>query len=391
VPKTYTTAELAALTRDGEFRVAPNLFLQVRGDTRSWIFRYRHLGRLHRIGFGRFPDVTLTDAKRKATAARKQLDDGVDPLRARREERRAQLQAAGSPRFDVVTAEFIASREGSWRDPKRAPQWAASLKTHAHSIWSLPVTDVRVDDVHDLLRPLWTRKPETADRVRSRIKSVIDFAVAKGLRDEGPNPADITGPLGKLLPPLSSVQTVVHHASVPYPEAPALFARIGAVDTTAARALAFVLLTAVRSGEARLARWSEIDLEAKLWTIPAARTKTGQEHLVPLSDAAVALLTAPGKPDSLIFPGAKRGRPLSDLTLLKFIRTLRKDASVHGLRSTFRVWTAEQTDTPREIAEAALGHRVGDETERAYARTTFFTKRVELMAAWAGFLLGGQK
>ncbi len=391
MPKTYTSTQLSALSHDGEFRVAPNLFLQIRGNTRSWIFRYRHLGRLHRIGFGRFPDVTATDAKRKATAARKLLDDGIDPLRARRDARRARLRDAGSPTFAVVAAEFIAARKAAWRDPKRAPQWSASLKSHAASIWPLPVTDVKVDDVHQLLRPLWTRKPETGDRVRSRIKAVLDYAVAKGFREEGPNPADITGPLGKLLPPLSAVLKVEHHASVAYPEAPALFKRVLAVNTTAARALAFVMATGVRSGEARLARWAEIDLEAKLWAIPGHRTKTGKEHLVPLTDAAVALLPDPGKPDALVFPGTKRGKPLSDRTLLKFLRTLAPDTTVHGWRSTLRTWAAERTDFPREIAEAALGHHVGDETERAYLRTSFFDKRVELMTQWAEFLTSSGK
>ena len=271
----------------------------------------------------------------------------------------------------------------------RAERWASSLKNHAANIGRLPVTDITTDDVLRALKPIWGKKSDMAGKVRGRIENIIDYAMAMKYRPEGPNPASWKGPLGKLLPPLSQVRTIVHHPSVPFAEVPALFARIRAVGGVTTNALGFVLLTAVRSAEARLARWREFDLEARTWTIPAERTKMNVEHVVPLTHEAIALLPKPGKPDALVFPGRTPGEPLSDATMLKALRNLRDDdATVHGLRASFRTWAAEATDFPREIAEAALGHRVGDDVERAYARTTFFDKRKGLMEEWATFAAG---
>jgi integrase len=221
------------------------------------------------------------------------------------------------------------------------------------------------------------------------VENIIDYMVAKKHRAPGPNPASWNGPLSKLLPAPSSVQKVVHHPSVPYAEIPALYARIREVGSVAARALAFTLLTAVRSGEARGARWREFGLEAKTWTIPAERMKMEQPHVVPLTDEVMALLGDVGKSDALVFPGIKPGEPLSDATMLKVLRTITKDdATVHGLRASFRTWAAEATNCPREIAEACLAHRVGDDVERAYARTTFFEKRKTLMKDWTDYASG---
>jgi integrase len=388
MPQSLTASQVAALTEDGDWRVDRNLYLQIRdgGQTRSWTFRYRYLGRLRRMGLGSARLFTLSDVRKKVVAAQKLLADGIDPLTEKRAARRVAATVAGAPTFEKVAAEYIASRKGAWRDPVRAERWASSLKNHAANISRLPVTDITTDDVLRALKPIWTKKSDMAGKVRGRIENIIDYAVAKKYRPEGPNPASWKGPLGKLLPPLSQVRTIVHHPSVPFAEVPALFARIRAVGGVTTNALGFVLLTAVRSAEARLARWREFDLEAKTWTIPAERTKMNVEHIVPLTDEAIALLPKPGKADALVFPGRTPGEPLSDATMLKALRNLRDDgATVHGLRASFRTWAAEATDYPREIAEAALGHRVGDDVERAYARTTFFDKRRTLMEEWARF------
>jgi integrase len=392
VPKTYTGPELAKLTKDGEYRIGPNCFLQIKGPSRSWLFRYRRHGRLHRMGLGNAGDYTATEARRKATAARKQLDDGIDPLRARRAERRALTASGASPTFETVALELIDVRKSGWRDKRRPEQWKSSLRTHAKAIWQMPVAEVVLDDVLACCKPIWTKQAETAGRVRSRVKAVLDYAMAKGYREHGPNPADIYGPLGKLLPQVSRTERTEHHESVPYQALPKLYLRIMAVGSAASRLLALTILTAVRSGEARLARWREFDLQAKMWSIPAERTKTGQPHLVPLTDEAMALLGEVRKPDRLVFAGVlSPSKPMSDATTLKALRKLTGGKeTIHGMRAAFKTWASEQTDFPWEISEAALGHQVGTEVERAYARTTFFDKRVELMKAWSAYLSPGR-
>jgi integrase len=388
VATTLSAAQVAALTKDGDHYVSRNLYLEIRNDGRSraWVFRYRYRGRLRRMGLGPQRLLTLSEARRRAVDAQKLLGDGIDPLVAKRAAHAAVL--TNVPTFGAVSEEYIASRKGSWRDGKRAAQWTASLKTHCARFYRLPVNEVTLDNVVAALRPIWGSTSDMAGKVRGRIEAVLDYAVAKKHRPEGPNPAAWRGPLGALLPPLSQVRAVTHHPAVPYAEIPALFSQLQAVGTVTSQALSLVLLTAVRSGEARLARWREFDFAARTWTIPPERTKTGVEHVVPLTDAVIALLPEPGRPDALVFTGARRGKPLSDATMLKALRKLRSDSSVHGLRSSFRTWAAESTDHPAEIAEAALAHRVGDDVVRAYLRTSFFDRRKTLMQDWADFATG---
>ena len=394
MPKSLSATEVASIAKDGEYRVDRNLYLQVRdgGQTRSWLLRYRFRGRLRRMGLGSARLFTLTEIRRKVLTAQKQLADGIDPLAAKWAERAKHAAAADAPTFEQCAMDYIAVAKAGWRDAKRAGQWERSLKNYAFkTIGHMPVSAVTTDDVLHILKPIWTTKSETASKLRGRIENIIDWAVAKKFREPGPNPASWRGPLGKLLPSISKVQRTTHHPSVPYAEIPALFASIRAVGGVTADALGFTLLTAVRSGEARGARWREFNLEAKVWTIPGERTKTGKDHIVPLTDAAIELLNKPDTlmfPGMLVFPGAKRGQPMSDATMLKLMRQLRPDAVVHGLRASFRTWAGEATDYPREVAEAALGHLVGDDVERAYARTTFFDKRRELMDDWSTFATG---
>ncbi|WP_286705472.1 site-specific integrase [Acidiphilium sp. 37-64-53] len=257
-------------------------------------------------------------------------------------------------------------------------------------IGNKPVQAVTIDDVLSILTPIWTMKPETASRLRGRIEKVLDYARAQGWR-AGDNPAARKGNLDHLLAPRSKVASVRHHAALPYAELAAVMARLLAADAVSAHCLAFTILTAARSGEARGARWDEIDMQARTWTIPPARMKAGRPHRVPLSDAALAVLLAvkplQRTPDGLVFPGGRIGRPLSDVGLSKALTAAAGEGfTVHGCRSGFRDWCAEMTAYPREIAEAALAHTNSDRTEAAYQRSDLIERRTRMMQDWADYL-----
>jgi integrase len=238
-----------------------------------------------------------------------------------------------------------------------------------------------------VLRPIWNEKPETASRLRQRIEAVLDYASAMGARS-GDNPARWRGHLDHLLPKPTSVRAVKHHAAMPYQDVPAFLSALSQREGVAARALEFVILTVARSGEVRGMRWSEIDLANRVWVIPAERMKAAKQHRVPLSDPAVRLLGAPGDDDDLVFESAmKPGRPISDMSMSAVLRRMGyDDITVHGYRSCFRDWAGETTSHPREVIEAALAHRLKDKAEAAYARGDLFSKRRNLMDAWAAVL-----
>jgi integrase len=290
--------------------------------------------------------------------------------------------------FRECAAAFIAAHQAGWRNEVHHGQWVRSLNVLAAPLRSMAVADITTEHVLATLQPLWTATPETASRVRGRIEAVLDFAEVRGFR-EGENPARWRGHLDHLLPARAKVRPVVHHAALPYAGLPALMARLG--EGVAARALAFTCLTAARSGETRHATWDEIDLELRVWTVPAERMKSGREHRVPLSDPALAIL-APlsvlaGARQGLVFPGSRAGRPLGHSAMAtELSRIGLGDATVHGLRSSFRDWAAETTGFPSEVVEMALAHAVGSKVEAAYRRGDLFVKRRQLMDAWAEFL-----
>lgn len=381
-----TAAQVAALTRPGVHRADRGLYLQVSGDgSRSWILRFRLHGRSREMGLGPLHLVPLTEARAKSIRAQRQVLDGEDPIDARRRERKARIADVAAPTFSVCAREYIKAHQSAWSNAKHAHQWLQSLETYAFpSIGNLHVGQITVDMVLGVLQPIWTTKSETAGRVRGRIEKILGWAEARGHRS-GPNPAAWKGPLGHMLPALSKVQTIEHYAALPYSEVGSLMKALAARKGESALALRFLVLTAARSGEVRGARWSEFDLGAKVWTVPAERMKNKKEHRVPLADAAIALLPKrSSRPDDLVFPGSNPGRPLSDMSMIAVIRKLRGDGStVHGLRSSFRDWAAEQTDYPREVVEACLAHSVGSEVELAYKRTDFFEKRRKLLDAWS--------
>jgi integrase len=360
------------------------LYLRVIGASRTWAFRYQRQGKTHWLSLGRVADFTLAEARQKARDFRRKLHDGVDVAAERKA---ARVAPAPGLTFGQVATDYIEAFKAGWK-PKQAGLWRTSLDQHAVTLLARPVAAVNVHDVMAVLDPIWRTKNETASKVRGRIEAILTYARAKELR-HGDNPAEWRGRLKALLPDRSDVQTVVHHAALAWQDVPATMAALNASQGTAAACVAFLILTATRSAEARGTQWSEIDMANATWTIPAERMKSGKEHRVPLAVAALAILavrqSARRLGAGLVFEGGVKERPLSDVGLSKALHTAagRSGVTVHGCRSSFRDWCGEVATVPSEIAEAALAHTNPDKTERAYARSDLFEKRRELMADWA--------
>jgi len=387
-----TALTVARINAPGSYPDGGGLYVRVNpSHTRSWLFRYTLHGKPHWMGLGSTDVVTLAEARQKALAARQLLADGLDPLEARRDQRtRERLDSARSVTFADCVESYISTHRAGWRNAKHAAQWGATLRSYAWPIKGLPVQAVDTALVLKVLEPIWSAKPETASRVRQRIERVLDYAKVSGLR-EGENPARWRGHLDHLLPPLSKVQRVEHHAAMPYEAVPAFVAKLRVQEGIAPVALEFAILTAARTGEVLGARWGEIDLGAAVWTVPAGRMKAGRAHRVPLPRRAVELLTElrgekPPAPDDLVFPGLRPGRPLSNMAMLALLRRFKLDVTVHGFRSSFRTWAAERSAFPTEVVEMALAHTIRSAVVAAYQRGDLFEKRVRLMKQWAAFL-----
>ncbi|MGF6924477.1 tyrosine-type recombinase/integrase [Paraburkholderia sp. 40] len=333
--------------------------------------------------------MSLKTAREHASAKRDEIAAGVDPVLARKE-KISQLRASQAREitFEDAATRFIEAKSAEWSNPKHASQWRNTLAEYAYPlIGRLQVAHVGREHVLAVLEPIWTTKTETASRLRGRIENVLDWSRVKGYR-EGENPATWRGNLDKLLAAPSKTKRVRNHPAMAIDEMGAFMVSLRGTLTTAARCLEFAILTAARSGEARGATWSEMDLDKAVWRIPGERMKAKKEHRVPLSDAAVALLRALPRPDddhALVFP-SPTGRTLSDMTLLAILRRARLEATPHGFRSTFRDWAGERTDYPRELAEVALAHVKGDESEAAYWRGDVLERRRCLMNDWAAFI-----
>ena len=354
---------------------------------RSWILRATIGGKVSDKGLGGYPDVTLAGAREAARAVRAKIAAGVNPIDEARATRSAlQAAVAAAWTFDQCAAACITDKTPGWKNAKHAAQWTATLETYASPvIGRLLARDIEMSHVRDVLKLIWTTKTETATRVRARIEAVLDWATVHGYR-QGLNPARWKGHLDAVLAPASKVAKVVHHAALPADAVGAFMRDLRAADGMGARALEFAILTAARSGEVRGATWAEIDLDARVWTVPAERMKMGREHRVPLSAAALQVLAAlpRSKGADLVFVAPKGGE-LSDMTLSAVVRRMGVPAVPHGFRSTFRDWAAEQTNYPRDVAEMALAHAIGDRVEAAYRRGDLFAKRVKLMNLWAAF------
>jgi len=358
------------------------------GGGRSWILRVVIGDRRRDMGLGGYPSVTLAGAREAAREARDLIKRGIDPIEQAKAAKSAlKASAAKVWTFRAAAEAYMADNASGWSNPRHAAQWTATLKNYAYpKIGDLSVRDIEVAHVLEILRPIWTTKTETASRLRGRIEVVLDWCKARKYLD-GENPARWRGHLDKLLPKPSKVAKPKHHAALPMDDMAAFMTRLRSAEGQGARALEFAILTAARSGEVRGAKWSEIDLEKGIWTIPGERMKAGREHCVPLSRPAVDLLKGlevMGGND-LVFP-APRGGPLSDMTLSAVMRRMNVPAVPHGFRSTFRDWCSERTTFPHEVQEMALAHTVSDKTERAYRRGDLFEKRRKLADQWATFL-----
>jgi integrase len=353
---------------------------------RSWIFRYAVGGRERKMGLGSLNTIGLAEAREKATKCRSLRLDGVDPIEHRDAGRRAKAVAsAKSITFEAAAERYIAAHRAGWRSIKHASQWENTLRTYVVPVFGkLPVNTIDVALVVKVLEPIWAEKPETASRVRGRIEQVLDWAAVRGLR-QGENPARWRGHLEKLLPARSKVSRVRNYPALPYVAIGRFMAALRSQEGTAARALEFAILTAARSGEVIGATWPEIDLEAGVWTVPGERMKGGKDHRVPLSAAAIGVIRAMQcyRRGPYVFPGERQDKPISSKALLMLLRRMgHGDLTVHGFRSSFRDWAAECTGFPREAAEMALAHTIGNKTEAAYRRGDLFEQRSRLMAAW---------
>ena len=358
---------------------------------RSWIFRYVTAGRVREMGLGPARDVTLADARDLAADLRRQRRAGVDPADARQAERiKVKVERAASVTFEHAAEAYIKENAPGWKNAKHGDQWRNTLATYAYPFMgALPVAAVDVDHVLAALRPIWTNKPETAGRVRGRIETVLSYAKANRWRT-GDNPATWRGHLDAILPAKANVVAVEHHAAMPYADLPAFLVKLCAAPGIAARALEFTILNASRTGEVIGATWTEIDRQSAGWLVPAARMKSARDHRVPLGARSLAILDemAVAGTVGFLFPGAKAGKGLSNMSMDAVLRRLGVDVTVHGFRSTFRDWAADQTSFPREVAEACLAHVLRDSTEAAYRRSDLFGKRRELMTAWAVYCEG---
>lgn len=376
--------QIKALSKPGRHPAGDGLMLNVKpGGSKSWLLRIQSGGKRREFGLGSLKDVTLAEAREAASAIRKQVRSGLDPLQERRkaEDR--------TPTFREAAIAVHEEHKRGWKNGKHQAQWLSTLETYAFpSIGDLALNAVETGHVRDVLGPIWLEKPETARRVRQRIGTVLDYAVGKNWR---PHPISMTA-VTKALP--RQPRKDGRFEAMPYSQVPSFLSELRSKTSVGRLALEALILTAARSGEIRGALWSEIDLEGAAWTVPAERMKAGRAHTVPLSKEAISVFNRAAEAlsvrNELVFPGARRGKPLSDMTLLKILRDRGLAVTVHGFRSAFRDWAAECTDIPGEVAEAALAHAIPNKVEAAYRRTDFLEKRRDLMSQWAEFVSEGK-
>lgn len=390
-----TALSVRRITDAGYYLDGKGLYLQVSAKgTKSWVFQYTLRGRRREMGLGSALTLSLAQARARANDCRHQLLDGIDPIEHRQSQRQTQqLSVAKALTFKEAAERCIEDRRAEWSNAKHAQQWENTLTTYAYPhIGAMSVAAIDTGLVRACLDPIWTTKTETASRLRQRIEAVLDWAKVHGYRS-GDNPAAWRGHLDAVMAKPTKVAKTENHAALSYAQVPAFVKELRSHEGVAAAALEFTILTAARTSETILATPAEFDLKAKVWTIPAERMKAKIEHTVPLSARAVSLVKRMLKAQGpYLFPGAREGKPLSNMAMLELVRGMgTKDATgepitVHGFRSTFRQWAAEQTTIPREVAEHALAHRLPDKVEAAYQRGTMVEKRRALMTEWAAFV-----
>lgn len=390
-------------TLPGKYHDGAGLYLitslGMNGITRHWSFRYsvgknEHGKPKHRyLGLGSYPLVGLAEARKRTQTARELLANGTDPIAHKRDQRARlnQPEPVKAKTFRECAEAYIAAHEAGWRGARETKRWTRSLKAYAYPvIGDRDAAKTTTEDVLAILSPIWTTKPETASQVRGRLERIFDWARVQKYRD-GVNPAMWRGHLAHLLPKIGRVHRVKHFPALPYQEMPAFMAELRNEEHIAARCLEFLILTASRTAEAVLALWSEIDLDKRVWVIPAGwdvapgRTHAERDHRVPLSDAAVDLLKQLPRVNKYVFPGPYRAHMSLAMLRLLMRRMGRADITGHGFRSSFRDWAGNETHFPRELAEAALGHIIGDQAEQAYRRDDALERRRQLMQQWANY------
>lgn len=386
--KALTPLKVKSLNEKGRHADGGGLYLQIsKWGTKSWVFRYQMNGRRREMGMGPISDVTLAEAREQAKAQRAIIREGYDP-KLRRDSVRQDISDKQSWTFDRCAQAYITAHSPSWTNEKHVEQWRNTLKKFANPVFGdLPVSEVDRAMVMRVIEPLWLTKTETASRLRGRIEKVLSWAIVNDYRD-APNPAIWRGNLEELLPKRSKIADVKHHAALPYKEIALFMQGLRQHENLSSLALRFTILTACRTQEVLGADWSEIDIKDRVWTIPKNRMKTKREQRVPLSDEALEVLEILPRLDGWMFPSSHAGKHLSNVAMLAYLKGAlgRSDLTVHGFRSTFRDWAAEVSPFPRELAEAALAHVLGDKTEAAYQRGDLLEKRRELMQEWASYV-----
>ena len=389
--KRLSARAVTTLTKPGLHADGERLYLVIdKSGARRWAFIFQWQGKRKEMGLGGLSRVSLADARELASEQRRLLGRGENPIAAKA----AALEAhkASEHTFGSFADDLVADLQSQFRNEKHIAQWKMTLREYAAPIRSMRLDAIETSDVLKILKPLWQTRPETASRLRGRIERVLDAAKAQGLRS-GENPARWRGHLDTLLPKRQKL-TRDHHAAMPYSAVPDFMERLRDAVAVSARALEWTILAAARSGETLGAHWSEIDRDAKIWTVPAERMKAGRPHRVPLTDRMLSILeeleTTRGD-NPYLFPGTKAKKPLSGMSMAMQMRRMKlEQCTVHGFRSSFRDWAAEETHFAREVAEAALAHVIGDATERAYRRGDALEKRRGLMSAWAAHCLNLQ-
>ena len=376
------------LSKPGSYTDGGGLMLKVhRSGGRQWLLRLTINGIRRNMGLGGYSDVSLAEARRRAQKMRTAIQEGRDPI-AERKALAASPPSPAIPTFADVTGTVIELRAPTWSSERHATQWRASLRTHAiPTLGHMPIDSITTADVLSVLIPIWHEKAATATSLRQRMSTIFDYAVAMNLRADNPANGGVRAALPRR--PLRRR----HHPALPYIEVPTALAAVDASHSGAVTKLAFtfLVLTAARAGEVRGATWHEIDLDAATWTVPAERMKARREHRVPLSKQALEVLERVrtlGSGRGLVFPSNRKGGGISNMAFSMVMRRCGLDAVPHGMRTSFRNWTLEQTATPWSVAEAALAHVLGDTVASAYARSDLFEKRRELMEAWGRYVLG---
>ncbi len=377
-------------TEPGRYADGGGLYLWIKPDGRkTWTFRWRDkiTSKLREAGLGSVTNqrVTLKMARERADEYRDMVWRGLDPIEEKRKRvQEARAALANRLTFSDCMTRYIEAHKTSWRNEKHTAQWSSTLNTYADPLMKLPVADIDDKLVLQCLEPIWTTKTETATRVRQRIEAVLNWATARKYRS-GENPARWRGHLDTLLAKPTKLKNVVHRAALPYQQAGAFMVKLRKGDSMAARALELQILTATRPGEVVGATWAEFDLNGKVWTIPAERTKANKEHTIPLSPQAVKLLKSLTRVNDFVFPGVKLDKGMTTASAMKLLKRIEPGITAHGFRSTFRDWAADQTGYAREVIEHAMAHQLKDKAEAAYFRSDMIEKRARLMNDWANF------